>query len=471
MDKNIDVNAGTDAVRRHRDPFDDVTNFIVALLDESVKDLPSRILDAGLEFGRITQPIALAVKTQVLMFAASPLMNGNSDYIEVVDNRGVKLFPLDYDAEKWKKAADAALEAIVKAEEGSHRLYEFLDMVDISDTTRTFLSISGAATDRWNDEIIWGCTRGTTKLQALGMYRLSKVDNHYNAESLLAPTLKIAEQFYSANGVPLSEDISAFWSANYTKRYDVVDIEDNGENKYKLAAGEQTAILHLNREPRFYANIAFDRCKIYNDQCENDRDDAWTLKFRSGKDEHSGIKGPDAYSVTGYLPRKIINVNTSLSKDAFTAYNYAFPIIRLADLYLMRAEALNEYKSAPDDSVYQYIDKVRERAGLEGVVESWTKYSRFPSNATTKEGMRNIIRMERLNELALEGKRFWDMRRWKEELPQSVKGWNIKGETVVEFYRVTEVFDRPRYYYRDFLWPIKDDAIQKNANLLQNPGW
>ena len=86
MDTNIAVDASQDEVRRYREPVDDVVAYISNLLDEAYKDLPSKITDPGQEMGRITQPIAKAVKAQLLLLAASPLFNGNSDYINVKDN-------------------------------------------------------------------------------------------------------------------------------------------------------------------------------------------------------------------------------------------------------------------------------------------------------------------------------------------------------------------------------------------------
>ena len=65
----------------------------------------------------------------------------------------------------------------------------------------------------------------------------------------------------------------------------------------------------------------------------------------------------------------------------------------------MYAEALNESQESPTQDVYDYVDLVRERAGLKGVKESWSKYSKSPDKPNTKNGMREIIRMERLNEL------------------------------------------------------------------------
>lgn len=469
MDENVEVNASIDEVRKFREPFDDVVNYIVETIDKSVENLPLYITDETLEMGRITQPIALAVKAQTLLFAASPLMNGNSDYANVQDSQGRNLFPGTYDQNKWQRAADAALEAIRVAEEARHELYKFKDILSISDATRTILSIGEAVTERWNKEIIWGSTRSTDALQTLSMTKIASTKNYYMVRSLLAPTLSVAEQFYSSNGVPIEEDISEFWATNYANRHAVTTIPDEGINKHILEVGGQTAMLHLNRELRFYSNLSFDRGAWY--MAGDANDEAALSKPHFLAQEYSGLITSEDYSISGYLNKKVISYRSSLTSSAWQPYRYSFPIIRLADLYLMYAEALNESLSSPNQTVYDYVDKVRERAGLNGVVESWQNYSRYPTKPNTKEGMRDIIRKERLNELAMEGKRFWDLRRWKEELPNTIKGWNVRGKTAADFYRVTTLYERPKYTYKDYLWPLKVETIQKNPNLVQNPGW
>jgi hypothetical protein len=140
----------------------------------------------------------------------------------------------------------------------------------------------------------------------------------------------------------------------------------------------------------------------------------------------------------------------------------------------MYAEALNEF-AGPSADVYQYIDPVRERAGLEGVVDSWQKYSSRPEKPATKDGLREIIHQERTIELALEGKRFWDIRRWKKinELNVQPRGWNVDGETREDFYNVREVARVPvNFTIRDYFWPIKESDIITNRNLMPNNyGW
>lgn len=470
MDTNLSIDASQEDVRRYREPVDDVVTYISNLLDESTENLPLKITNEGEELGRITQPIAKAVKAQLLLLAASPLFNGNTDYSNVKDNQDRYLFPTEVNNNKWKLAADAALDAINCAKKAGHDLYYFtLPINTISDATRKLLDIGEAVTEKWNKEIIWGSTRDVNGLQKASMAKTTK-GNFYDAFSLLAPTLTIAEQFYSSNGVPIAEDKGEFWSTNYSNRYDITTIPDEGNNKYYLETGQETAYLHLNREPRFYASLAFDHGTWYGSGYTNDEPNN-LAKYRFCAKAVSGRITSEDHSYTGYLNKKVCSYKSSLSSTAWSPYRYAFPIIRLSDLYLMYAEALNETVSTPTTDVYTYIDLVRERAGLEGVQEAWSKYSKNPNKPNTQTGMREIIRMERLNELACEGKRFWDLRRWKLELPREVKGWYIQGETPQEFYKVTTVFLRSKYSYKDYLWPLKIETILKDPNLVQNPGW
>lgn len=469
MDTNISVDASTDEVRRYREPVDEVVNYISNLLDESLENLPLQIMDEASELGRITQPIAKAVKAQLWMLAASPLFNGNIDYSDLKDNQGRQLFPSVVDESKWQKAADAALDAIQTAEEAEHSIYYFKEVARISDATRKLLDIGEAVTERWNKEIIWGSTRDVGNLQTNAMAKHSK-GNNWNARSVLGPTLSVAEAFYSENGVPISEDNSEFWTTNYANRYKYETITDEGNNKYYFELGGETALLHMHREPRFYASLAFDRGTWYGAGFGEDTQ-ANLAKYHFRAKEYSGIISSEDYSYTGYLNKKVCSYRSSLGQNAWTSHRYAFPIIRLADLYLMYAEALNETLSAPNEDVYYYIDEIRKRAGLLGVKEAWSLYSKSPNKPNTRDGMREIIRMERLNELACEGKRFWDLRRWKQELPNTIRGWNVRGENASTFYRVNVLYERSKYTYKDFLWPIRVEDILKNPNLVQNPGW
>jgi hypothetical protein len=141
----------------------------------------------------------------------------------------------------------------------------------------------------------------------------------------------------------------------------------------------------------------------------------------------------------------------------------------------MYAEALNECTATPSSDVYEYVNKIRERSGLDGVVESWRDHTAgaLKGKPLTKAGMREIIQRERLIELAFEGARFWDLKRWKlakEYMNRPIRGLNINGSTWNTFYQVKEVF-QPKYETKDYLWPIRQSVLLNNTNLIQNQGW
>ena len=163
-----------------------------------------------------------------------------------------------------------------------------------------------------------------------------------------------------------------------------------------------------------------------------------------------------------------------MSNTTGTPYrSYGWPELRLADLYLLYAEALNEAEG-PTADVFKYADLVRKRAGLEDIASSWTNFSLNPSKFTNKEGMRDILHRERLIELAFEGSRFWDLRRWKEsseELNKPIQAWNYNGITEAEYYQILTLEEQRFVSPRDYLWPLSENTLLQNPNLVQNPGW
>src|SRR5690606_14663525 len=137
----------------YREPIDEVVKYIVKLLDEATVDLPPKIEIEVSELGRITKPIALAIKAKVLVTAASPLFNGNRDYATLKDTRGVQLFNQTEDPEKWVIAYEACQEAIEMCREAGIELYQFNNpSLGLSETSRKILTIGRVVTDKWNVE-------------------------------------------------------------------------------------------------------------------------------------------------------------------------------------------------------------------------------------------------------------------------------------------------------------------------------
>lgn len=473
IDENLPVSSSPDVVKVYRDPVDKVVEYIVNELDIAAEDLPGSISDPLNEMGRVTRPAALALKARVLALAASPLFNGNEDYAGYKDARGVELFPT-YDKNKWKLAADAALEAIRVAEENEHKLYYFKSTRLLNDTTIMKMNIRGSVTDNYNEEIIWASTANPQTLQRCAMPSLSP-EFSSTVFSELAVPIAIAEEFYSSNGVPIDEDKNY----DYVNRYKLRTA--TSKERFLIRENEVTAGLNFDREIRFYSSLAFDRGMIYGAGVLNDTlpatgaDDKNTPKFVKARlYEMSGKRSAECYSITGYFPKKLVHWESSYSSNKqFNTELYHLPIIRLADLYLLYAEAQTEYSDEVDPGVYPYIDAVRKRASLKGVVESWAQYSSNPDKPKNKVGLLSIIHQERSIELAFEGQRFWDMRRWKTleaYLNKPLQGWNIEGENAEDYYAIRDVAT-PSFGWKNYLWPIKQASIDQNIHLIQNPGW
>lgn len=467
MRESIPINAGVEEVKRPREHFDVCVDYVVGLIDEAIMDLPLTIQDEVSEMGRITKPIAASMKAYMLVTAASPLFNGNTLFSDFVGKNGEPLISLTHDATKWERAAQASREAIDICHEGGISLYQFSlesgQSVSLSDTTKFQMSIRGSVTERWNSETIWA---DPNSLVNQGDF-YTVWDPYINPNALqgqYGPTLQLAELFYSENGVPINEDRSFDYPGRYGLKVATPEDKNNIRPYYT------TAKLHFNRENRFYASIGFDGGAWYG-QGRNDDDNMWYLEGKAG--QPAGFLRREAHSPTGYWAKKLVSYRTSMGQSSLTQSWYPWPVIRLADLYLLYAEASNE-AVGPNSEVFEYVNRVRERTGLKSVEESWTNFSRQPSKYQSQEGLREIIHQERMVELALEGHHFWDLRRWMkahEELMGAPEGWYVIGETPETYYRPQTVYSSRSFRMRDYLWPIRDAVLLENRNLVQNPGW
>jgi hypothetical protein len=453
-----------------------VVNYISNLLDIAAANLPVSISNSASELGRITKPIALGLKARLLVTAASPLFNGNSDYGSFKNKDGGVLFNPTYSVAKWQRAADACKAAIDLCTAQGITLYTFpagATTNQLTDTTRTQMSIRNAMSEPWplNNELIWGLSpiynyfnfNAFLQSMAVGQFDFpnsvaSKTANH----PLLGPTLKMAKMFYTQNGVPIDEDktldfsnIAALRVATHAERFNIHE-------------GETTARLNFDREPRYYADLGFDRGVWYmaNSPSKSDENTFWLQARGSELSQSSPVP------IAGFYMKK--DLNWHFDWNSVTYVPYAWPEMRLADLYLLYAEALNEANSAPTADVYNYVNLIRARAGLQTVQTSWTNFSTNPTKFTTQAGMRSIIQRERSLELCFEGQRYWDLLRWKtagQELNGNITGWTTSAQTADLYYREATINSRYFIVPRDYLWPIKENDLLVNANLVQNPNW
>ncbi|MDR1864100.1 MAG: RagB/SusD family nutrient uptake outer membrane protein [Bacteroidales bacterium] len=476
VETNIDVSASPEEVRIYREPVDDVIEYIVRLIDEATPDLPLYIQEISNETGRVTQAAAVAIKAKVLVWAASPLVNGSyTFYSDFKDKRGVQLIANNPDPAvlraRWQRAAEAVKNAIDTAHLAGHALFHFQRGFDMmSDTTLLKYTLRGCVTERGatfnNMEVIWGYY-GNDNNQFQN-WSSPKIYQSYAGTAELSATMKMAETYYTRNGLPIDEDPYWEYDTRYTTRADT-----GTWHRYYVGAGETTARLNYYREPRFYAHLGFDR-GIY-EYFATPEDQALVIKQRSG--EVHGLVYQDCHPSTGYFMKKHVNFRNPTTTNGPSPVRFAPPIVRLPDLYLLYAETLNELlpdeDAQPGDEIYQWVDSIRVRAGLNKVVESW-QWSSNPGKPNRKASMREIIKRERLIELSFEGQRPFDLRRWRDAekyMNEPVRGWDFQGSKIDDYYLTTIYFSNRNFTYKDYLWPLRSSTLTVNSNLVQNPGW
>lgn len=474
--ENIPVETSVPDMAVDRVHVDTCFKEIVRLLDEAEPNLLLKSEKSSMRYAYFTKEAALALKAKVLLYAASPLFNGNEYYAHFKGKNGEPLFSSEYDPEKWRLAAEAADRAVEVCKAGQHKLYDGTAS-EGSVLLNTMYDLSYSVLSQFdNPEVILEWKDVINNYYCLVLPYLSSSDSHYNqrAKGGVCPTIKMVEMYYTENGLPIDADNT--W--NYSGRYRMAQ-ESNPRYNNVVPLKTDVLQLHLRREPRFYASIAADRTIWQRGPrgayTQND------LLVEAYKGERFGttldvVSSREYQNITGYWLKK--NLYPEQETKYYSAgSNKTIPLIRMAELYLMQAEAWNEYEG-PSQKVYDALDVVRERAGIPDVVTAWKSYSKDPGRVDSKEGMRGIIRQETNIELAFEGQRFWNLRRWKiahEALNEKQYGWNILGEDARSFYNnfngPVVVWSRGKFTVpRDYLFPIKAEEVLISG-VIQNPGW
>ena len=490
--ESLPVGESINGVRVYREKIDECFQYVLDLINEAIENnmLPPVIISTGTELGRFTQSAALFMKAKTLVYWASPLFNGNTDYNSFLDPRDNKpFFNQTENPNRWTEAAEACKAAVAFCESnGYHKLYQTSDFSPskpVSDEYLLMQSYRNAITARHNRESVWCNPVSIVRAQNNGGYQ-SECMPRFQMYSVSNPCLsrwsvplQTVEVFYTDHGVPIEEDRE--WVLGADKRFDnrFKPRKSDDAHKQWVQINEESATMNFDREIRFYASLGFDRGKWYangnNNYPDNELDCA-VIKARYGEYSAGAMTNAGAYNATGYWPKKLVCLETNFTTtDNLYGGNIIMPEFRYADLLLMTAEALNESKATPDAEVYRYIDLIRARVGLEGIVESYNKYAldNLRNKPATKVGMRAIIQRERTIELAFEGQYHWDVRRWKTALTtlnRPIQGWTITERTADGYYNVNTVYFQ-RFGIRDYFMPIPESDRIINPYLVQNVGW
>ena len=328
-----------------------------------------------------------------------------------------------------------------------------------------------------NPEIIWANTRNDDYygIQRRCPPRQTLGGKFAGISMTNCPTLQTIEAFYTKNGLPINKDKTF----DYDERYEYISAPENcdGNNyedlvKYANFTPSSDKVMRLctDREPRFYAwttyhNGYFEFGKYNNEEISADPAKRAIRIHLLRDDPHGrGNRTDQEYSISGFGNKKGV-----VPSAEWNVIEYPFPLFRLAELYLNYAEALVELDRLSEAKVY--LDKVRERAGIPSVDEAWDKYSTNPGYQNTQEGMREIVRAERMNELYLEGHKFFDIRRWKiaeQHCGMPDRGLNTNATKVEDFTPMD--LPLPRNFHKgQYLMPIPYQEINKCPHIVQNP--
>lgn len=189
----------------------------------------------------------------------------------------------------------------------------------------------------------------------------------------------------------------------------------------------------------------------------------------SGRGANLNTLRNNNYSPSGFLNKRLVD---PLKPASSPKINYIHPYLTMADLYLLAAEAAVEVNKLGEAKTY--LDKIRYRAGLPSVDAAWA-HAAHPDKANGKEGMREIVRQERLIEMYMLNQNFWDLRRWlmaERCMDKAPDGVNILADNIDAWWKPTQVqvsraFTAPTNY----LMPIPQEEIKKNPKIVQNPGY
>ncbi|MDR0938526.1 MAG: RagB/SusD family nutrient uptake outer membrane protein [Mediterranea sp.] len=458
----IVIQEGETEEKFSRLPFDECVDKIVAMYDEAIELLPATRSQKA-DYGRASQTIAKAMKAKLLLYAASPLFNGNTDYSELRGKNGEQLMPQTPDKEKWKRAMTAIDEAITFAQKQGFALYTYTKADPFgqeaavkkytASNRQAYLNCRMLLVDDWNKEIIWANTRSENNGNSPQRHAVPKgIDTRSDASDpvgALGATLTAAKIFYTANGLPPEEDPNLGYTWDATGRMTV-------------PAGQETCNLHLNREMRFYADMGFDRGPY-----EFNSDSTYQLKLKNGEKNGMKQKGQD-HLYGGYAVKKFINPDGISTGTQWKMQEYSYPIMRLGDLYLEYAEACAEYQGSLDSKAQEYLKAIRERAGL-----TMNYFEGKSGDALVK-----AVRRERMVEMIFESQWYFDLRRWKmaeewfKDDANGMWGLNDEGKNNSSFYQETQLINQPFVFAKkNYLLPIKIDYINANENLVQNTGY
>lgn len=495
----LDVSLSYEELSLPRASLDEIVAFIDQDLVVAARSLP--MVRTVNNMGRPTRGAALALRARILLWVASPLMNGNRDLFNVKDNHGRQLVPQEYDESKWAKAAAAAKEVM---DLGIYELYTIEPSPDTPEYERppynaefsdknfpdgwadvdpylSYKSIfDGTIIGSKNPELIF--TRTSRGNEQINHWVSNCMPRTLSGSNLIGVSQKQVDAYYMDNGQTIQEAEATGYYKEDGFTTSSNPLNEGGAPFLPANVSWQYA----HREPRFYASIAYCgsiwACASANEAQYRNKQ---IFYYRDLNDGKQGFK--EDCPLTGIGFKKFVN-----DEDAFTQGGYRMDktenTIRYAEMLLIYAEALNELTPGKSYTVERYNGETMTVQRDVNEIRSAMKPIRMRAGVpdfddvvyANQELFRTALKRERQIELVGENCfRYYDLRRWKDALleeNQPLMGCNINISDdvtrVQEFYRPTVVASMPKVFtQRMYLWPFPDKEMKRNVNLTQNPGW
>lgn len=430
---------------------------VVAFLDVEFKEVAEQLQDIEPKerLGVPTKGVALALRAKTWVYAASDLLNGGyREAIALRDNEGKQLFPVR-DETKWKKALDALQLFIdyAKNREEPFELYTAETKDGSFDAEESLYGIF----QNYNKEIIWASTKdswGSCTNDGTQRRSTPRGVQGTNGLSAIGVTQELVDAFFMKDGLNIKES-PLYSETGFTDITQTMKVF--GKDK---TFTDRIYNMYVNREPRFYQAVTYcgKRWQIGGDK---------VLFWKGGADDNSNSNN----CWTGYLMYKRINKTLYAQGNYPKSYFRPSILYRMAEFYLLYAEALNEVNPS-DPRIIEYVDKIRARAGISLLKD-------IKANIIgNKELQRKAIRQEMRVELCTEGQRYFDVRRWmvaeNADPMEGGQSGDFHGMDMNAgedgFFKRTllehRIFER-----RMYLYPIPLSEIQRSKKLVQNPGW
>lgn len=375
-------------------PEADVIKFVIKELDEAISNLPQPATMKS----RISKAAALAIKARVQLYYQN-WAGAAATSQEIMNLKNYSLFTADATGDDLKDDYS-----------------KFVTFANDADKAAFYKGLSSYEKLFWNDnqsnnEVILEVEYKSDTDYSNGINTLYYADNVGGGWSSITPTQELVNAYLTRDG----KSFTAPTTAERQTAYANGEYSDSYLNEFK------------NRDTRLYASIMFPG-SIWN-RLMGDGTFVWN-------------KGGSNISKTGYNFRKMTDPTVPL-QEWNAPQN--FPVIRYAEILLMFAEAQNE-AAGPSAAVYDALDLIRSRAGMPVIDRT---------AANTKELLREVIRNERRIELAGEGFRWGDTRRW-----------GISSSVMKDTYAIDGGLVQERIWDNKFnRLPYPQGAVDRNPNL------